>query len=181
MSVLDRAPRFSADDAERVARERWGIVASASPLPSERDQNVLLETPAGGRFVLKIANAAEDPALLEAQGLAMERLAATGLSPRLVRSLAGRDIETVTAPSGESHLVRLVTYLPGTPIGNVRRRTPGLLEEVGRCVGCGRRRAPGARAPGTPARLSLGPGARARGRARTAAARGGRRAGADDP
>lgn len=135
MSVLDRAPRFSADDAERVARERWGIVASASPLPSERDQNVLLETAAGERFVLRIANAAEDPVLLEAQGLAMQRLAGTGLCPHLVRSLAGRDLEAVTEPSGRSHLARLVTYVPGTPMGMVRRRTLGLLEEVGRCVG----------------------------------------------
>lgn len=135
MTILERAPGFGPEQAEALAAERWGVAATASPLPSERDQNFLLETAAGERFVLKFANAAEDPALLEAQGLALQRLAATGLCPRLVRSLAGRDVEAVAAPSGERQLVRLATYLPGTPMGNVRRRTPGLLEEVGRCVG----------------------------------------------
>ena len=84
--------------------------------------------------MLKISNGAEDRALLDAQNRAMERIGSTNLCPRLLVSAAGREIETVVAPSGTPHLVRLVTYLPGTPMGKVRRRTPGLLENVGRSV-----------------------------------------------
>ena len=134
MSMLDHAPRFSLEEAQAIALDRWGVAVSASPLPSERDQNFLLETWTGERFVLKISNGAEDRALLDAQNRAMERIASTNLCPRLIVSAAGREIETVVAPSGTPHLVRLVTYLPGTPMGKVRRRTPGLLENVGRSV-----------------------------------------------
>ncbi len=135
MSTLDGTPRLTLDDARRLAGERFGLDATASPLPSERDQNFLIDTPTGERFVLKIANAAEDTAFLEAQNEALERLAGTGLCQRLLRSTAGRDVETVEAPSGVVHLVRLVSYLQGKPMGKLRLRTPGLLQEVGRCVG----------------------------------------------
>lgn len=134
MSLLDHRPCFSPDQARAIAAERWGLAATASPLPSERDQNFLLDA-AGGRFVLKISNGSEDRDLLDAQNRAMERIATTGLGPRLLASSAGREIETVIAPSGTPHLVRLVTHLPGTPMGKVRRRTSGLLEEMGRAVG----------------------------------------------
>jgi 4-aminobutyrate aminotransferase-like enzyme/Ser/Thr protein kinase RdoA (MazF antagonist) len=134
MSVLDHTPRFSLEQAQAIAADRWGLATTASPLPSERDQNFLLDA-AGERFVLKISNGGENHALLDAQNRAMERIAGTGLCPRLLASAAGREIETVVAPSGTPHLVRLVTYLPGTPMGRVRRRTPGLLEELGRAVG----------------------------------------------
>jgi 4-aminobutyrate aminotransferase-like enzyme/Ser/Thr protein kinase RdoA (MazF antagonist) len=135
MSILDGTPRLTLDDARRLARERFGLDAAASPLPSERDQNFLIETPTGERFVLKIANAGEDPALLEAQNEALERLAGTGICQRLLRSKAGRAVETIETPSGAVHFMRLVSYLQGKPMGELRRRTPGLLEEVGRCVG----------------------------------------------
>ena len=59
MSLLQQAPGFDNAGAVRLARELYRLDAAASPLPSERDQNFLLTTTAGERFVLKIANAAE--------------------------------------------------------------------------------------------------------------------------
>jgi hypothetical protein len=41
MSLLQHAPRFDLAGAARLAHELYGIDASASSLPSERDQNVL--------------------------------------------------------------------------------------------------------------------------------------------
>ena len=57
MSLLDHAPTFSAQDAIRLAWDLYGIRGAATPLPSERDQNFLLETESGEHYVLKIANA----------------------------------------------------------------------------------------------------------------------------
>src|SRR5439155_9904487 len=62
--------RFDSAGAARLAREMYGLDASASALPSERDQNFLLATSAG-RYVLKIPNAAEHRAVLEAPNAAM--------------------------------------------------------------------------------------------------------------
>ena len=54
---VQKAPRISRHNAERIANEFYGLDVSAERLPSERDQNFLLRAPSGGQFVLKIANA----------------------------------------------------------------------------------------------------------------------------
>jgi Ser/Thr protein kinase RdoA (MazF antagonist) len=107
-----------------------------SALPSERDQNFLLETRSGERFVLKIANALEDPAFLEAQHQVLGRLAGEGgFCPRVLASRSGAPLVTVTSSLGAHHLVRLVTYLPGTPLAHVKRPAPELLHDLGRRLG----------------------------------------------
>ncbi len=117
-----------------IARDLYGIDASASPLTSERDQNFLLETSGGERFVLKIANAAEDRAFLEAQDAAMTRVAGTtGLAPRVV-DVDGASIFSYD-DRGSGYFVRLLTWIPGHPLGDVRRRSPVLFEDVGRRIG----------------------------------------------
>lgn len=132
MSLLQQAPRFALADAARLARDLYGLDAAASPLPSERDQNFLLTTVAG-RFVLKVANAAEDRAMLEAQNAAMAHVAnRIAFCPRVLPTRAGGAIGL--APGG-AHLVRLVTYLPGVPFAEAGVRTPALFESLGRAVG----------------------------------------------
>jgi 4-aminobutyrate aminotransferase-like enzyme/Ser/Thr protein kinase RdoA (MazF antagonist) len=130
MTLLEHRPHFSNETAVKLAAELYGLRAAAKLLPSERDQNFLLETEAGDRFVLKIANALEGRALLEAQNEAMNRVAARSrLCQRVAPTLAG---ETIAATEG--HFVRLVTYLSGVPLGNVKRHSPALLRDVGRAV-----------------------------------------------
>jgi len=132
MSLLQQAPRFDLAGAARLAHELYGLDASASHLPSERDQNFLLTTATGDRYVLKVANAAENRAMLEAQNAAMEHVAGRAeLCPRVVPTLVG---ETIVTASGRA-LVRVVTYLAGTPLAEAGARTPALLESLGRAVG----------------------------------------------
>ncbi|HET9982608.1 MAG TPA: aminotransferase class III-fold pyridoxal phosphate-dependent enzyme [Longimicrobiales bacterium] len=185
-----RPPRFTADDALRIARDVFGVVAvAAEPLPSERDQNFRLRDAAGGDLVLKLSQTGEDPGILECQNAMLERLAAAGGEfrfPRARRALSGRLIETVTAPvrpsggagewtsggnSGAAlgagaasaaspalplahsptpavtpalplahsptpvHHVRLLDFLPGIPLAELRPHAPALLEDVGRMLG----------------------------------------------
>src|SRR5262245_30776984 len=73
--LLDQSPRFDLADAERIARELFGVDGRASMLTSERDQNFLIAAGDGTRIVLKIANAAEEKAMLEAQQRAITHLA----------------------------------------------------------------------------------------------------------
>jgi Ser/Thr protein kinase RdoA (MazF antagonist) len=145
VSLLQQAPRFALADAERLARDLYGLDTAAAPLPSERDQNFVLTAAAGDRFVLKVANAAEDRAMLEAQNAAMahvadppsrlRRFGGTGrgaLCPRVLPTVAGKTIGL--APCG-AHFVRLVTYLAGVPLAEVGDRAPALFESLGRAVG----------------------------------------------
>jgi Ser/Thr protein kinase RdoA (MazF antagonist) len=132
MSLL-QAPRFDAAGAEQLARELYGLTAAASPLPSERDQNFLVTTTAGDRYVLKVANGAEDRAMLEAQNAAMAHVAGrVAFCPRVVPTMSGDPI--AFTPDG-GHFVRLVTWLAGTPLATVSARTPALLENLGGAIG----------------------------------------------
>ena len=75
MSILQSIPGFSVEEAARIAREHYGLGVTARRLPSDRDQNFDLQTAAGERFVLKIANGQERREMLEAQQAALELLA----------------------------------------------------------------------------------------------------------
>ena len=135
MSLLQHAPAFDAAGAAALARELYGLDAAASPLASERDQNFLLTTRSGGRFTLKIANALEERALLEAQNAAMAHVAVrTALCPVAVPATSGEAIERVTL-SGARHFVRLLTWIPGQPLAAVPRHSEALLGDLGRRLG----------------------------------------------
>ena len=58
------APGFTAEEVKEVARKLYGLSGALSPLDSERDQNFRIITEAGDQFVIKIANSAEDAAVM---------------------------------------------------------------------------------------------------------------------
>ena len=116
---------------QAIAEKCFGIQASARELPSERDQNFLLTVADGQRFVLKIANLREERAVLEAQNSIMKHLAERiSFCPRVVPSGSGEEIAIV-----EGHFVRLLTYLPGVPLGTVESPSAELLYDFGRKLG----------------------------------------------
>src|ERR1700733_11588235 len=104
------APRYTNDDAVRLARELYGLSLAAESLPSERDQNFLLRDSAGPRFVLKIANRDEALEVLDLQNKLLAQLGAiaTGLEfPRLVTATSGLAITPVAGDDGAAYFVRL--------------------------------------------------------------------------
>ena len=130
----DSIPRFSASDALEAAFARYGLSGSATPLPSERDQNFLIADPRRGKFVLKIANRDDSAALLDFQHEGMRRVAARGCGlqvPRIVPSLAGADVETLTSPGGAEHRLRVLTWVEGRVLAEQAPRGDALLESIG--------------------------------------------------
>jgi Ser/Thr protein kinase RdoA (MazF antagonist) len=135
-AVLTR-PVVAVDRAATILAEQWGIDGELRSLPSERDRNFAVVVDGAPRFVLKLSNATEDPAFLDLQHRAMERLAAAGVPCQLpVPSRAGREVfdaGTTAAPL----LARVLTWLPGRPLGTVPHadRPEALLEDLGRVMG----------------------------------------------
>ena len=127
---MSGVPALSLQSAADVARRHYGISDTPEALPSERDQNVSLQSSDGARYILKIANAAEQRAVLDAEHAALVHLQESGLTPRLVLTTAG---QPVTAHDG--HLVRLITALPGSTLGTTTYRTAELRRDIGRAVG----------------------------------------------
>ena len=101
-------------------------IITARRLPSERDQNFLLTDDSNQQFVLKIANRSESRSFLEAQNSVLDYLA-----ERV--SFCQRVIGEITEFQG--HFVRLVTYLPGVPLAEIKPHTPGLLHDLGQKLG----------------------------------------------
>ncbi|RLT40570.1 MAG: aminotransferase class III-fold pyridoxal phosphate-dependent enzyme [Chloroflexi bacterium] len=134
MPHLSHTPTFSPADAAALAAHLYGIAATATPLPGERDQNFRLQTAAGDSFVLKIANGQEDAGLLAAQTEALRRAEQTGICPRVLPAADGGWMTQIAGPNGSRHWVRLLTFLPGTPLAQQPRQTPALLRDVGRRV-----------------------------------------------
>ncbi|HEY7545403.1 MAG TPA: phosphotransferase, partial [Blastocatellia bacterium] len=136
MSLLDHAPTFSIEDATALAQKLYGISATASSLPSERDQNFLLQTQTGEKVVLKIANSTEDRALLDAQQRAMMRVnERVALCQRIIPSREGLSLTEIQSRDGENHFVWMVSYIAGAPLGSLRRHSPALLGDLGRAMG----------------------------------------------
>lgn len=132
MDLLRHTPAFSLEEAVDIASDLYGLECKAEALPSERDQNFLLESADGQKRVLKIANAMEAEAQLDAENQVMDLIARhTGKAPALVPTAAGDLTAVIPGSGGAKHLVRLITYLEGVPMGLVKRHSAELLHRLG--------------------------------------------------
>jgi 4-aminobutyrate aminotransferase-like enzyme/Ser/Thr protein kinase RdoA (MazF antagonist)/murein DD-endopeptidase MepM/ murein hydrolase activator NlpD len=118
---LPGRPELSAADATRLAETHFGVLATAHPLPSDRDLNFRLDGPDGPLGVLKISNANEHRPFLELQAEAMRRLSGAGLP---VASVLGTG-------SVDNHALRLVSWLDGSPLGEAKPITDTMMRQVG--------------------------------------------------
>lgn len=138
MQIQYHFPKFTAAEAIYLAREYYHLAVTAHPLPSERDQNFHLKADSGQEYVLKIANATEQRELLDLQNQALEHLAARAPALALSRvcpAVSGQTIIPITSPTGETHLMRLLTYIPGQLWAQVNPHTPELLHSLGQVLG----------------------------------------------
>jgi 4-aminobutyrate aminotransferase-like enzyme/Ser/Thr protein kinase RdoA (MazF antagonist) len=127
-------PDLSSDEIARLAREHYGLAGTVTMLNSERDMNARIE--AGGRtYVLKIANAGEDPAQIDMQNAAMAHLERTGFgaAPGIVPTRANAPATMIVA-NGRDCVMRLVTWIEG-PLLSAAPRSLGQLANLGAFMG----------------------------------------------
>ncbi len=109
-SVLEATPpRYTAEEAARIAAELFGLHGTASALGSERDQAFLLED-GGAGGVLKISNRGEDASALELEEAAIAHVAAVDPDLPVARPLAPR-------AAFDGHQVRLFERRHGHKAG----------------------------------------------------------------
>ncbi len=117
-------PQLDDDEVRSLVQEHYGLEVQLKALLGERDQNFRLQCDDGRQFVLKIASAAEDPLATDFQIQALLYLESyLGNDdcpinvPRILRTIDGRTQLLVTS-GGKQHVVRIVTYVAGVPLGN---------------------------------------------------------------
>jgi 4-aminobutyrate aminotransferase-like enzyme/Ser/Thr protein kinase RdoA (MazF antagonist) len=118
-------PNFAPDVCEAVLERVFGLNGSIAPLDSERDQNFRVVTDDDRSFVLKISNRADDPLALDMQTEAMLHIARH--DPDLpvmepLRTTEGGYFGKVEGADGQSHLVRLFTFLTGRTVASSELR-----------------------------------------------------------
>ena len=142
-SIVQHAPRFDEADAIKIAHDLFGLDATASLLPSERDQNFVLTDSTKTSYVLKLANSLENFDVLEFQNKAIMHIDSKRdmfdedlwIAPRVCATKKGEQITSIESLNGGHHFVRLLTYVPGKPLAQVRPHTPHLLISLGRFLG----------------------------------------------
>src|SRR6266851_332795 len=125
-------------EAVRVARELYGLEASAQALPGEYDDNFHLRTSDSRAYVLKVMHPAREQSFIDMQCRALVHLAerAPHLSlPRVVRNLKGELFASIPGAKGSARLVWLLTFVDGRVLAEVRPHSPELLGNLGRFLG----------------------------------------------
>ena len=137
MIRLQTPPDIDAPGAEAACAEHYGLRGATTPLPGERDRNFLLETQEGRRYVVKFSSPDEPGELLEFEAEMMARLGGDtdGLVPAVVRARSGAGLVSYEDGEGKVHRMRIVDFLPGTPLAYARPRSLELLEDLGRRMG----------------------------------------------
>lgn len=115
------------EEAEEIAERLYGVRGSATRFETEKDDTFLLDCAGQGEFVLKIAHPSERMKELDFQVSLMrhvEQRAPDLPTPRVHRSVNGADLPTVATHAGERRVVRLITFLPGTPLDRTSSTAP---------------------------------------------------------
>jgi len=136
-------------EAVRLARELYGMEATARALPGEYDDNFHLTTNErvtrtepgstnGPAFVLKVMHPARERSFIDLQCRALTHLAQRAPHLPLPRVIPNQQGELFTAKAvadGSTRLVWLLTFLKGTVLAKVRPHSPELLGDMGRFLG----------------------------------------------
>jgi len=108
-------PSFGDATLLAVLAEHYGVVGQLHSLPGERHQIARVDAESGERFILKIANADEDPAATDLQIQAMMHLEHIGCPvpvPKVVKTVAGEPVAEMSVDS-RRHVVQLLSHVDG--------------------------------------------------------------------
>ncbi len=119
-SVAANPPAIAEERVRNAVTEQFGLDGEYTPLVSERDQNFQLATPSGRQYVVKVTSAAEEAVVSDFHLASLLHLEAVGAgyTPRVVRTSAGDSAGRIES-DGETHVLRVVSYLEGTPLAAV--------------------------------------------------------------
>ena len=132
LALRTSAPVFSAAQAERVARDLYGLAVSVRALPGERDCNFRLRTADQREYVLKFLDSASAPETTDCQIRVLRHLAEQDPTlpvPRIFPTTQGEDVGKISGDEGVNSTC-LMGYLPGRLLADLEPDAP-LLENLG--------------------------------------------------
>lgn len=122
LALRSAPPVFSIAEAERIARDVYGLALSMTPLSGERDCNFHGRAADGPEYVLKIVDGAAEPQATDCQVRVLRHLAEQDASlrvPKLIATQQGDDLGSVPQ-DGRRYASCLTAYLPGQLLAGMR-------------------------------------------------------------
>lgn len=132
LALQSAPPVFGVAEAERIARDVYGLAVSMTPLPGERDCNFQARTADGREYVLKIVDGAAEAETTDCQVRVLRHLAEQDPSlrvPKLFATERGDDLGSVDQ-DGKIYATCLMAYLPGQLLSGTVPQPP-LLRSMG--------------------------------------------------
>ena len=133
IKILSR-PELDTTDALSVLRDHYGLDGTLTPLPGERDLNFRLDTTDGRHLVVKASSPDEVDEILDIEVDLVRHIArfTDGFSADVVPTSSGDFVVRYTDAAGRAQRIRVVEYLEGGLLADVRPRSEALLYDLGR-------------------------------------------------
>jgi 4-aminobutyrate aminotransferase-like enzyme len=131
-------PRFSKEDVKRFVAEFYKLTVTVNLLVSDIGQNFHIADQSGNEFVFKIANPEENKEMLDMQNKAMRHLSVNNksiTSPLVFKSVKGEEIVQVKNIDDLLYNARMLTYLQGIFLADVKDQSSDLLFSLGKKLG----------------------------------------------
>jgi 4-aminobutyrate aminotransferase-like enzyme len=132
LALRSAPPVFGIAEAERIARDMYGLAVSLRPLAGERDCNFHVRTADAREYVLKIVDGAADPQTTDCQVRVLRHLAEADPAlpvPRIFATQTGADLGSIER-DGITYATCLMGYIPGRLLAEIAPEPP-LLMNVG--------------------------------------------------
>ena len=119
LALRTSPPVFSVAEAERIARDIYGLAVAVQPLSGERDCNFRLRGVDQREYVLKIVDREATPEAIDCQIRVLRHLAETDPTlpvPRVFATAQGAEVGAIQRED-RSYTTCLMGYLPGQLLG----------------------------------------------------------------
>ena len=126
---ISTCPAFTTEEALLVLEQNWGITGTLKPLDSYLDQNFLVKSTDGNKYVLKIANIETPESWLDLQNQSLHHLQGNTI-PRIIHSKEKESMLFI-----QLHWWRVLNFLEGTMLSTVPFHSQKLLQNIGAFVG----------------------------------------------
>ena len=127
----------SVAEAQKLARASYGLNGAFTRFATEKDDTFRILTQDGKGYVLKIANPAENELEIDLQIEALKHLEQKQPDlnvPRVLQDTSGNWSVHYNSSDGSTRLVRLLTYMAGTPLDNTTA-SPSERIKIGHILG----------------------------------------------
>lgn len=130
-------PNCSTSEIRALIDERYGIDGNYGAVRSERDQNFIVSSADGVRYVVKISNVEEELEAIDFQVSALCHIAQQNPSLPVPRVICDRSGQTHHRAElgGKQHIVHLLQYIDGKPVADTPAAdSPAIRQQIGTLV-----------------------------------------------